>query len=64
MPRLVTEWSSDDPDLAQTLRFMAALPDRSPERLAAEAALHTFQATELQRELGQILAERRVRQRQ
>lgn len=42
--RLVTEWSTDDPALAQTLALIAATPTWDPLRHEMEAALHTFQA--------------------
>jgi hypothetical protein len=61
MPRLITEWSSDDPTLANMLREMAAMPEWSEERMASEAALHTFQAHWLEREIGERRGERRGR---
>lgn len=44
MARLVTEWSTDDPKLAETLRLIQQTPDHTSEREELEAALHTFQA--------------------
>lgn len=44
MPRLITEWSTDDPGLADTLRSIAALGEHTEERMEVEAALHMFQA--------------------
>lgn len=55
---LVTEWSSSDPRLAAMLRSIAELPEWSEERLAAEAALHTFQAQLAHERIGRIRLER------
>ena len=42
MAELITDWSSADPRLAALLRSIADM--HGPQRWAAEAALHTFQA--------------------
>lgn len=42
--RLVTEWSTDDPQLAGILRGIAALPEHSAARLECEAQLHMTEA--------------------
>lgn len=44
MPRLLTEWSTDDPTIAEALQLIASEPEHSSTRLELEAALHTFQA--------------------
>lgn len=44
MPRLITEWSTDDPRLAEMLRSIAEEPEHSVERQELEAALHMMQA--------------------
>jgi hypothetical protein len=52
MPRLVTEWSTDDPQIARTLQLIASLPEHSLERPELEAALHTFQAAQCHEQVG------------
>lgn len=42
--RLITEWSTDSPVLAPTLKLVAAEPEHSILRLELEAALHSYQA--------------------
>jgi hypothetical protein len=54
MPRLITEWSTRDPKLAEMLREIARFPERSVERLELEAILHTQQAAWCHREIGRI----------
>jgi hypothetical protein len=44
MPRLLTEWSTDDPTIAEALQLIASEPEHSSARMELEAALHTFQA--------------------
>lgn len=44
MPRLITEWSTDDPTIAQALDLIQSTPEYSSARQELEAALHTFQA--------------------
>ena len=63
MPRLITEWSTDDPKLAGMLRWIAGMPAYSEERLEIEAMLHTFLARVTYIELGEMRARRR-KQRQ
>jgi hypothetical protein len=60
---LTVEWSSPDPQLAALLQSVAALPERSPERLAAEAALHTWHAQHLHKQIGHVLAEQATAER-
>lgn len=57
MARLVTEWSTNDPGLANMLRSIAEFPEYSIERMELEAALHAWQAGHLNREIGQMRAE-------
>lgn len=57
MARLITEWSSDDPGLADMLRSIAEVPEHSTARLELEAALHTWQAGWLHRQIGALRAE-------
>lgn len=52
--RLVTEWSTDDPELAETLRMIAAEPEWSVTRLEMEAGLHMMQARFAWRRADQI----------
>jgi uncharacterized protein YecT (DUF1311 family) len=54
MPRLVTEWSTQDPQLAETLKTIASFPERSVERLELEAILHTQQAAWCYQRIGEI----------
>ena len=56
MAELIVEWKSTDPDLARLLSSVAAM--HGVERLAAEAALHTFQAQHCQQQIGAIERER------
>lgn len=42
--RLITEWSTDDPQIAEALKTIAKAPEYSSEREELEGALHTFQA--------------------
>jgi hypothetical protein len=56
MAELIVEWKSSDPDLARLLASVEAM--RGVERLAAEAALHTFQAQHCQQQIGEIEAQR------
>ena len=58
MPRLITEWSTDDPGLAEMLRSIAEFPEYSVERIELEAVLHSWQASHLYRLLGEMRAER------
>lgn len=44
MPRLVTEWSTDDPGLAKMLQTIAAEPEYTSLRQELEGALHMQQA--------------------
>lgn len=44
MPLLRTEWSTDDPTIAQALDLIASTPEYSSAREELEAALHMFQA--------------------
>lgn len=57
---LRTEWSTDDPKLAKMLRQIAALDEWSEERLALEAALHTWQAQHCYRRMGEQRGWRRA----
>lgn len=57
MPRLITEWSTDDPSLARMLRQISRL--HGVQRLAAEAALHTFLAGHCHEQIGHLQANRR-----
>lgn len=60
--RLVTEWSTDDPALAETLRRIADVPEWDPIRHEMEAALHTFQARLAWQKAGALRAtQQRVR---
>lgn len=52
MPRLITEWSTDDPQLARVLSTVQAMLEASIERMAAEAALHSWQAMDLHQRIG------------
>lgn len=61
--RLVTEWSTDDPALASTLRDLNALPELSVERQEAEAQLHMIQARECWRAADRIRARQRDAER-
>jgi hypothetical protein len=54
MPHLVVEWSTRDPQLAETLKTIASFPEHSVERLELEAVLHTQQAAWCHREIGRI----------
>lgn len=58
MARLIVEWSTDDEDLARTLRRIAEFPERSLERMELEATLHMFEAQRLMREIGYRQGER------
>jgi len=51
---LDVEWSTDDPGLLQTLREVAALPEGSASRLAAQAELHEWYAGQLRQEIGRL----------
>lgn len=44
MARLTTEWSTDDPQVAEALRLLNAMPTWSPEYHEALAGLHILQA--------------------
>lgn len=44
MPRLLTEWSTDDPQLAEMLRSIDAEPEHTSLRQELEGALHMMQA--------------------
>lgn len=44
MPRLTTEWSTDDPTVAELLVWLMSLPEFSVERHEALAGLHMLQA--------------------
>lgn len=58
--RLLTEWSTGDAQLAETLRMIAAMPVHTPERHEAEAFLHMTQARAAWREADRLrTAERR-----
>lgn len=54
MPRLITEWSTEDPGLADMLRDIASFPEHSVERLELEAILHTQQAAWCYRRIGRL----------
>lgn len=54
MPRLITEWSTEDPGLADMLREIASFPEHSVERLELEALLHTQQAAWCHRQVGRL----------
>lgn len=54
MPRLITEWSSEDVSLADMLREIASFPEGSVERLELEAILHTQQAAWCHRQVGRL----------
>lgn len=54
MPRLITEWSTEDPGLADMLREIASFPEGSVERLELEAILHTQQAAWWHRQIGRL----------
>jgi len=54
MPRLVTEWSTEDAGLADMLRDIASFPEGSVERLELEAILHTQQAAWCHRQIGRL----------
>lgn len=54
MPRLVTEWSTSDPGLAEMLRSIADLPEHDPTRHELEALLHTQQARIAWREADRL----------
>lgn len=54
--RLLTEWSTDDPGLAATLRAIQALPEHEPERHDAEAFLHMIQARAAWRKADELRA--------
>ena len=54
MPRLITEWSTEDPGLAGMLREIASFPEHSIERLELEALLHTQQAAWCYRQVGRL----------
>lgn len=52
--RLVTEWSTDSPVLARTLKMVAAAPEGTLLRLELEAALHSFQARHCYEQIGRL----------
>lgn len=54
MPRLITEWSTEDPGLANVLREITSFPEFSVERLELEALLHTMQAAWCHRQIGRL----------
>ncbi len=58
MPKLITEWSTDDPGLAEMLKSIAAEPEYSELRLEMEIALHQFQAKHTAEQLGRLRADR------
>lgn len=62
MPRLITDWTTEDPALAVTLRRIASYPEDSPERLELEAVLHTFQAQWCNVRAGEIRGRRQTSQ--
>lgn len=65
MPRLITEWSTDDEAIARSLRLIDSEADHIV-RLELEAALHTFQAGWCLREAATLRERQRasgVRQR-
>lgn len=64
MSRLVTEWSTDDPQVAEALRLIASVPEWSIERLELEAALHQVQAKLLHEEIGARRSADRASERQ
>jgi hypothetical protein len=63
MPQLVTEWSTDDPGLAEMLKSIAALPAYDPDRHELEALLHTQQARLAWREADRLRDLQRRRRR-
>ena len=54
MARLTTEWSTDDPQVAEALKTIMATPPYSPERHEAEAGLHMLQARWAWREADRL----------
>jgi hypothetical protein len=52
---LVVEWRSRNPQTQLLLRQIAELPDGSPARYAAEAALHEWWAGWLHEQVGRAL---------
>jgi hypothetical protein len=63
MPRLITEWSTSDPGLADMLRSIAELPEHDPVRHEMEALLHTQQARFAWREADRLRELERKRRR-
>jgi uncharacterized SAM-dependent methyltransferase len=59
--RLLTEWSTDDPGLAESLRQISAMPEYEPERHEAEAFLHMIQARAAWRKADELRALERGR---
>lgn len=53
MAQLIVEWSTDDPQLAEVLKLIAAYPEHSAERMELEATLHAAEAARLQRAAGE-----------
>lgn len=56
MPRIVAEFSSDDPTLAGVLKLIDSFPEYSPERAEMEALLHIQLARVSWREADQLRA--------
>lgn len=54
MPRLITEWSTSDPGLAEMLTMVNAVPEYDPARHELEAMLHIEQARLAWREADRL----------
>lgn len=61
MPKLITEWSTDDKDLAKMLQSIAEWPEYSIERMELEVALHQWQASWLMKQIGVLQHEEALR---
>jgi hypothetical protein len=64
VPRIITEWSTDDdPQLAGVLRMLASIPEHEPERHELEAHLHMVLMRAAWREADRLreLGKRRAR---
>jgi hypothetical protein len=56
---LTTEWSADDPKVAEVLRQVASYPEGSVEHAELMAVLHAWQAAHYQRLAGALAETKR-----
>jgi len=59
--RVLTDWSTADPDMARTLAMIQEMPDSTPERHEAEAFLHMTMARAAWRRADELRRNERYR---